>query len=44
MSNIQARGLFRHQAVFTEIVAGQICGLGLESDQLAMQASVTVNK
>ncbi|CAG9209418.1 hypothetical protein PSP6_280056 [Paraburkholderia tropica] len=30
--------------VFTETVADQICGLGLESDQLAMQAAVAVSK
>ena len=41
MSNIHAREEFRHHSVFADIVKGQICGFGLDSDLLALRAAVS---
>lgn len=41
MSNIYAREPWRHHSVFTAIVKGQICGLGLDSYLLGLRAVVS---
>lgn len=41
MSNIYAREPWRHHSVFTAIVKGQICGLGLDSYLLGLRAAVS---
>ena len=40
MSNIYNREPWRHHSVFTAIVKGQICGLGLDSYLLGLRAVV----
>ncbi|MEF7613617.1 type II 3-dehydroquinate dehydratase [Aquincola sp. MAHUQ-54] len=41
MSNIYAREPWRHHSVFSAIVKGQICGLGLDSYLLGLRAVVS---
>jgi len=39
MSNIHARESFRHHSVFSDLVAGQISGMGVESYLSGLQAA-----
>lgn len=39
MSNIHAREPFRHQSVFSDLVAGQISGMGVESYLSGLRAA-----
>jgi 3-dehydroquinate dehydratase-2 len=44
MSNVHAREPFRHISVFSNVVKGQICGLGVESYLLALRTAVSAVK
>ena len=41
MSNVHAREEFRRHSVFAEVVKGQICGFGVDSDLLGLRAAVS---
>lgn len=40
LSNVHAREAFRHQSYFSDIADGVICGLGIDSYSLALQAAI----
>lgn len=42
MSNIHAREAFRHQSVFSDLVQGQISGLGVDSYLAGLNAAVEI--
>ena len=44
MSNVHAREAFRHLSVFSEVVRGSICGLGVDSYLLALRGAVAAVK
>jgi 3-dehydroquinate dehydratase-2 len=44
MSNVHAREPFRHVSVFSDVVKGQICGLGVDSYVQGLQAAVKAAK
>ena len=41
LSNVHAREEFRHHSYFSDIALGVICGFGIKSYELALQAALT---